>query len=119
MSWSKKLGAMLAAAAIVAIGLAAVPALAKTSSTLTISVYGYKGKVTSSKASCVAERTVVLKQKGHGVLGRTKSTETGKWEIPPEDLKYKGRLPYKVYAEAKPTSKCDAATSKTIEIAGG
>lgn len=118
MSWSKKLGAMLAAAAIVAIGLAAVPALAKTSSTLTISVYGYKGKLSSAK-DCVAERTVVLKQKGQGVLGRTKSTETGKWEIPPEELRFKGPLPYKVYAEAKPTSKCDAATSKTIEIAGG
>jgi hypothetical protein len=119
MSWSKKLGAMLAAAAIVAIGLAAVPALAKTSSTLTISVYGYKGKLSSTKADCVAERTVVLKQKAQGVLGRTKSTETGKWEVPTEELKFKGPLPYKLYAEAKPTSKCDAATSKTIEIAGG
>jgi hypothetical protein len=119
MSWSKKLGATLAAAAIAAIGLAAVPALAKTSSTLTISVYGYKGKLSSAKGDCVAERTVVLKQKAQGVLGRTKSTATGKWEIPPEELKFKGPLPYKLYAEAKPTSKCDGATSKTIEIAGG
>jgi hypothetical protein len=74
-----------------------------------------------------AERTVVLKQKGHGVLGRDKSEDNGSWEVSPEDLHFKGPLPYNIYAEAKPLTqatagpiyKCLAATSKTIEIAGG
>jgi hypothetical protein len=93
---------------------------------LQISPYAYFGKVKAS-SSCAEARKVVLKQKGYGVLGRTTSNEKGKWEINPEDLKYKGPLPYKLYAEVKPRSqgaagtniKCLAATSKTIEIAGG
>jgi hypothetical protein len=110
--------------------LTALPAMAKAidvPTTLKISQYAYKGKVTSSNSNCVAERTVVLKQAGHGVLGRTTSTETGKWEVSPEDLRFKGPLPYKVYAEVKPLTqatagpiyKCAAATSKTITINGG
>ncbi len=133
MSRTKKAGA-LAAMALCVVALVAIPAAAagpgqtvNVHSTLTISVYGYKGKVKAANSNCVAERSVVLKQKGHGVLGRTKSTATGSWEVNPEKLHYKGQLPYKIYAEVKPLTqatagpiyKCLAATSKTIEIAGG
>jgi hypothetical protein len=133
MSRTKRAGAALAAAASV-VALTAIPAGAakpgqtvNVPTTLKISANGYKGKVTSGNSNCVAERTVVLKQKGHGVLGRTKSTETGSWEVSPEELKFKGPLPYKIYAEVKPLTqatagpiyKCEAATSKTVEIAGG
>jgi hypothetical protein len=133
MSRTKKVGAVVALATGVAV-LTALPAGAagpgqtvKVPTTLKISVYGYKGKVTSGNDNCVAERTVVLKQKGHGVLGRTKSTDTGSWEVSPEELRFKGQLPYKVYAEVKlltqatagPIYRCEAATSKTITIAGG
>ena len=61
----------------------------------------------------------MLKQKGHGVLGRDESDEEGRWKIDPEGIHYKGPLPYKIYAEVKATGKCAGATSKTIEIAGG
>lgn len=133
MSRTSRAGAALALVAS-AVALAAIPAGAvqpgqtvKVPTTLKISAYGYKGKVTSGNSNCVAERTVVLKQKGHGVLGRTKSADTGSWEVSPEDLRFKGPLPYKLYAEVKPLTqatagpiyKCLAATSKTIEIAGG
>lgn len=133
MSRTRKVGALLAlatgAAALVAIpaGAAGPGQTVKVSTTLKISAYGTKGKVVAGNANCVAERAVVLKQKGYGVLGRTKSTETGKWEVSPEGLHFKGKLPYLIYAEAKPSTqatagpiyKCGAATSKTIEIAGG
>ena len=105
--------------ALAVVAMTAAPAMAKSPTTVSLSVYAYKGKVSSPKASCLAGRTVVLKQKGHGVLGRVSSTETGKWEVPPEELHYKGPLPYKVYAEVKATSKCAGATSVTREIAGG
>ena len=133
MSRTKKAAVPIALAALAA-ALVAVPAGAdgpgqtvNVHSTLTISVYGYKGKVKAANSNCVAERSVVLKQKGHGVLGRSKSTATGSWEVSPEKLRYKGALPYKIYAEVKPLTqatagpiyKCLAATSKTIEIAGG
>jgi hypothetical protein len=62
---------------------------------------------------------VVLKQQGHGVLGRDTSDEEGRWNVGPEGLQFKGQLPYKLYAEVKATSKCAAATSKTITINGG
>jgi hypothetical protein len=129
MSRTRKVGAALALA--IGIGaLAALPAAANVidvPTTLKIGQYAYKGRVTSTNSNCIAERTVVLKQKGHGVLGRTKSTDSGSWEINPEDLRYKGQLPYKIYAEAKPLTqatagpiyKCGAATSKTITISGG
>ena len=95
-------------------------------SALKISPYAYKGRVTSTKKACVSERTVVLKQKGHGVLGRTESKVSGSWEVSPEELHFKGPLPYKVYAEVKARSegtagtiyRCTGATSKTITIAG-
>jgi len=135
MSRTRKAGAVLALAAGL-VALAVIPAGAMSPqpgqtvnvpTTLKISVYGFKGKVTSGNSNCVAERSVVLKQKGHGVLGRDKSEDNGSWEVSPEDLHYKGPLPYKVYAEVKPLTqatagpiyKCLADTSKTIEIAGG
>jgi hypothetical protein len=133
MSRTKKAGALLASA-VLATALSAIPAGAAgpgqavdVRSTLTISAYGYKGKVKAANDNCVAERSVVLKQKGHGVLGRTKSTDSGSWEVSPEKLHFEGPLPYKIYAEVKPLTqaaagpvyKCLAATSKTIEIAGG
>jgi hypothetical protein len=133
MSRTKKAGAILALAASV-VALAAIPAGAakpgqtvNVPTTLKISAYGYKGKVTSANSNCVAERTVVLKQKGYGVLGRDKSEDNGSWEVNPEDLHFKGPLPYKLYAEVKPLTqatagpiyKCASAISKTIEIAGG
>ena len=133
MSRTKKAGAVLALAASV-VALAAIPAGAakpgqtvNVPTTLKISAYGYKGRVTSGNSNCVAERTVVLKQKGQGVLGRTKSEDNGSWEVSPEDLHFKGPLPYKLYAEVKPLTqatagpiyKCLAATSKTITINGG
>lgn len=133
MSRTKTMGTLVALASCAA-ALAAIPAGAagpgqtvKVPTTLKISLYGYKGKVVAGNSNCVAERAVVLKQKGYGVLGRAKSTATGSWEVNPEKLRYKGQLPYKIYAEAKPLTqatagpiyKCQAATSKTIEIAGG
>lgn len=122
----------VAAVAVLALGASAVIAAGpgqtvKVKTTLKISSYGYKGKVLAGNANCVAGRTVVLKQKGHGVLGRDTSEDNGKWEVSPEDLKFKGQLPFKLYAEVKPITqatagpiyKCLAATSKTITIAGG
>ncbi len=133
MSRSKRMrvGAAVLALAIAVAGLAAIPAGATKTvsipSTLQISAYGYFGKVKSPNSGCVEDRTVVLKQKGHGVLGRDTSDEEGRWKVDPEDIHYKGQLPYKIFAEVKPLSqgtagtiyKCLGATSKTIEIAGG
>jgi hypothetical protein len=106
---------------------AGVGQVVKIPSTLQISPYAYYGKVNASNPNCVEVRKVVLKQQGHGVLGRATSNEKGKWEVDPESIKYKGPLPYKLYAEVKPDSqgtagtiyKCLAATSKTITINGG
>lgn len=114
----KAAGAGLATTlAVVALGPAA--AVAGSPTTLTISPYGYFGKVKSKNKSCVAGRKVVLKQKGHGALGRSTSADKGGWKVDPSTLKFKGKLPYRLFAEVKPTSKCAAATSKTIVIRGG
>jgi hypothetical protein len=131
MSPTKKAGAVLALVIGVA-AMTALPAVATRTvnipSTLKInSAAFYKGKVNSPNSGCVEERTVVLEQKGHGALGRTKSTKTGAWEVNPEGLAFKGQLPYEIYAKVKPLSqgtagtiyKCGAATSKTITINGG
>jgi hypothetical protein len=99
--------------------IAPVGAAASAKTTLQISAYGYFGKVKSPSASCVADRTVVLKQRGHGVLGRDTSDEQGRWKVGPEGLQFKGQLPFKIYAEAKASAGCAAATSKTIVINGG
>jgi hypothetical protein len=108
---------LAATLALVALGPAAAVAGSKT--TLTISAYGYFGKVKSPNKSCVAGRKVVLKQKGHGVLGRSTSGDNGSWNVDPSTLKFKGQLPFRLFAVAKPSSKCAGATSKTIVIKGG
>jgi hypothetical protein len=97
--------------------------------TLTIGAVGYQGKVKATNSNCVAERTVVLKQKGYGVLSRVESKENGNWKADLDEMNanFKGPLPYRVFAEVKPLTqatagpiyKCLAATSKTITIAGG
>jgi hypothetical protein len=133
MSRTRKAGAVLAAL-IGAAALLAIPAAAsgpgqtvKVASTLQISAYGYFGKVKSPNSNCLAGRTVVLKQQGHGVLGTDTSDDKGRWKIEPEELHFKGQLPFKIYAVLKPTTqatagpiyKCSGATSKTITINGG
>jgi hypothetical protein len=121
--------AMTLAAAVPMMASAGVGQVVKISTTLQISPYAYFGYVKASNPNCIEERTVVLKQKGHGVLSRGTSNEKGKWEVDAEEMNknFKGPLPYKLYAEAKPVSqgtagtiyKCLAATSKTITISGG
>ncbi|HET7485801.1 MAG TPA: hypothetical protein VFJ64_10570 [Solirubrobacterales bacterium] len=133
MSRTKRAGAVLAMLTG-AVALFAIPAAAsqpgqtvKVASTLQISAYGYFGKVKSPNSNCLAERTVVLKQQGHGVLGTDTSDDQGRWKVDPEDLHFKGKLPFKIYAVLKPITqatagpifKCSGATSKTITINGG
>jgi hypothetical protein len=93
--------------------------------TVTIGSVGYQGKVSAANPSCVGERTVVLKQKGNGVLSRVKSKANGNWKADLDELNENIKLPAKVFAEVKPSSPpgpvatCLKATSKTVEIAGG
>jgi hypothetical protein len=116
-----------AVAAVLALGASAVIAAGtgNVKSTITIGASGYQGKVKSADASCVAERTVVLKQKGNGVLSRVKSKSNGNWKADLEDLNENIKIPAKVYAEVKaanppgPTATCLGAVSRTVEIAGG
>jgi hypothetical protein len=125
-----RVGAATLAATVAAAALAVSAGATKTvnvASTMSISAYGYFGKVNSSNPACVADRKVALKQQGHGVLGRDTTDEEGRWKIDPEDLHFKGQLPFKIYAELKPSSqgtagtvyKCGSVTSKTITINGG
>jgi hypothetical protein len=93
--------------------------------TVTIGSVGYQGKVSSESAACTSERTVVLKQKGNGVLSRVKSKANGSWKADLDELNENIKVPAKVYAEVKassppgPIATCLAATSRTVEIAGG
>ena len=104
---------------------AAISAGAGVKTTVTIGSVGYQGKVSAADKSCVGERTVVLKQKGNGVLSRVKSKENGNWKADLDELNENIKIPAMVYAEVKaasppgPTATCLAATSKTVEIAGG
>lgn len=129
MSRTKQAGALLVVAAS-AVALVAIPAgAAKPSQAVktevTLGVAGYQGKVKSASSSCVGERTVVLKQKGNGVLSRVKSKANGNWKADLEDLNANIKIPAMVYAEVKassppgPVAQCGAAISKTVEIAGG
>jgi hypothetical protein len=126
--------AMLAAAvvAVLALGASAVIAAGpgetvKVKSTVTLGASGYQGKVKSANSNCVGERTVVLKQKGNGVLSRSKSKPNGNWRADLEALNENIKIPAKVFAEVKPSTqatagpiyKCLGAVSKTVEIAGG
>ncbi len=93
--------------------------------TVTIGSVGYQGKVSAADPTCVGERTVVLKQKGKGVLSRVKSKANGNWKADLDELNANIKIPAMVYAEVKassppgPTATCLAATSKTVEIGGG
>ena len=126
MSRTKKAGAF-AALALAAIALVAIPAGAagEVKSEVTLGAAGYQGKVKSANSSCVGERTVVLKQKGNGVLSRVKSKANGNWKADLEELNANIKIPAMVFAEVKPfspagpVSKCGGAISKTVEIAGG
>jgi hypothetical protein len=96
-------------------------------SEVTIGAVGYQGKVKATNSNCIGERTVVLKQKGNGVLSRVKSKANGSWQADLEELNENIKIPAKVFAEVKPSTqatagpiyKCQAAISKTVEIAGG
>lgn len=133
MSRTKKAGAFVALA-LAAVALVAIPAGAagpgqtvKVKSEVTIGASGYQGKVKAANSNCVDERTVVLKQKGNGVLSRVKSKANGNWTADLEELNENLEIPAKVFAEVKPSTqatagpiyKCRAAISKTVEIAGG
>jgi hypothetical protein len=99
----------------------------KIKSTITLGAAGYQGKVKAANANCVEERTVVLKQKGNGVLSRVETKPNGSWRADLEELNENIKIPAKVFAEAKPVTqgtagtiyKCLGAVSKTVEIAGG
>ncbi len=124
-----------AAVALVAALAVAVPVVTaagpgqtvKVTSTVTLGASGYQGKVSAANSNCVGERTVVLKQKGNGVLSRSTSKANGNWKADLDALNENITIPAKVYAEVKPLTqatagpiyKCLAATSKTVEIAGG
>lgn len=133
MSRTKKAGA-LAVLAVAAVALVAIPAGAagpgqtvKVKSEVTLGATGYQGKVKAANPNCVGERTIVLKQKGNGVLSRVKSKANGNWQADLEELNANLKIPAKVFAEVKPLTqatagpiyKCGAAISKTVEIAGG
>ncbi len=93
-------------------------------STITMNPYGNAGKVSSSNANCVEGRQVVIKEKGKGKIGSATTNANGGWKAEP---KYKGNVPFKIYAEVKPLTqgtagtiyKCLGATSKVRTISGG
>ncbi|HWO47372.1 MAG TPA: hypothetical protein VNM41_04860, partial [Solirubrobacterales bacterium] len=81
----------------------------------------------AKNSNCVGERTVVLKQKGKGVISRATSKPNGSWRADLEELNENIKIPAMVFAEVKPSTqatagpiyKCLGAVSKTVEIAGG
>ena len=133
MRVSKSVALLVAACvAVLALGTAVVTAAepgqtVKVKSEITIGAVGYQGKVKAKNANCVGERTVVLKQKGNGVLSRVKSKANGNWKADLDELNENIKIPAKVFAEVKPVTqgtagpiyKCLAAKSRTVEIAGG
>jgi hypothetical protein len=133
MKKSSQLAALGAANLVVlALGASAVIAAGpgetvKVKSEVTLGASGYQGKVKAANSNCVGERTVVLKQKGNGVLSRSESKPNGNWKADLEALNENIKIPAMVYAEVKPSTqatagpiyKCLAAVSKTVEIGGG
>jgi hypothetical protein len=133
MKRTSQLSALVTAVAVVlALAATAVAAAGpgqtvKVKSEVTLGASGYQGKVKSSNSNCVGERVVVLKQKGNGVLSRSKSKPNGNWRADLDALNENIKIPAKVYAVVKPSTqatagpiyKCLGATSKTREIAGG
>jgi len=133
MSRTSRAGAFVALA-LATVALVAIPAGAagpgqtvNVKSEVTLGASGYQGKVKAANSNCVGERTVVLKQKGNGVLSRVKSKANGNWKADLDELNANLKIPAEVYAEVKPSTqatagpiyKCQAAISKTVEIAGG
>ena len=119
---------LVAVGATLALGVpAAISASGDVKTTVTIGSVGYQGKVSAADPTCVGERTVVLKQKGNGVLSRVKSKANGSWKADLDELNENIKIPAMVYAEVKPSTqatagpiyKCLAAVSKTVEIGGG
>ena len=133
MRRTSQIAALVAAtAALLALCTSAVTAAGpgetvKVKSEVTLGATGYQGKVKAKNSNCVGERTVVLKQKGRGVISRATSKPNGNWRADLEELNENIKVPAKVFAEVKPTTqatagpiyKCLAAVSKTVEIAGG
>ncbi|HEX3041771.1 MAG TPA: hypothetical protein VHP56_06745 [Solirubrobacterales bacterium] len=133
MKRTSQLAALVAAAvAVLALAATAVTAAGpgetvKVKSEVTLGASGYQGKVKSANSNCVGERTVVLKQKGNGVLSRSTSKPNGNWRADLDALNENLEIPAMVYAEVKPSTqatagpiyKCLGAVSKTVEIAGG
>ena len=125
----KKWNSLVALAAVGALLVLGVPAAISAGSdvktTVTIGAVGYQGKVSAADPSCVGERTVVLKQKGNGVLSRVKSKANGSWKADLDELNDNIKIPAMVYAEVKtasppgPTATCLSAVSRMVEIAGG
>lgn len=121
--------ALVAALAVaVPVVIAAGPGqTVKVKSEVTIGATGYQGKVKAANSNCIAERIVVLKQKGRGVLSTVESKDNGNWKADLDDLNANIKLPAKVYAEVKPMTqatagpiyRCLGAVSRTVEIAGG
>lgn len=127
-----RVGAFAVALAMLVVAASAVAApqpgqTVKVKSTITIGAVGYQGKVKSANSNCIGERVVVLKQKGNGVLSRSKSKANGNWKADLDQLNEKIRIPADVYAEVKPMTqatagpiyRCLGAVSKTVEIGGG
>lgn len=121
-----------AVVAVLALGVSAVTAAGpgetvKVKSEVTLGASGYQGKVKAKNSNCVGERTVVLKQKGKGVISRAVSKSNGNWRADLEELNENIKIPAMVFAEVKPSTqatagpiyKCLGAVSKTVEIAGG
>jgi hypothetical protein len=121
------------AAAVAAVVALALPVLALADhpgqtvvlkTTITMNPYGSAGKVSAANANCVESRQVIIKEKGHGKIGSTTTSSTGSWKAEP---KYKGNVPFKIWAEVKPVTqgtagtiyKCLGATSKVRTISGG
>lgn len=133
MKRTSQLAALLAAlAAVFALAASAVTAAGpgetvKVKSEVTLGASGYQGKVKAKNSNCVGERTVVLKQKGKGVIARGVSKPNGNWRADLEELNENLEIPAMVFAEVKPSTqatagpiyKCLGAISKTVEIAGG
>ncbi|HYJ22554.1 MAG TPA: hypothetical protein VEW07_11080 [Solirubrobacterales bacterium] len=126
MKKRNSLVALAAVGATLALGVpAAISASGDVKTTVTIGSVGYQGKVSAADPSCVGERTVVLKQKGNGVLSRVKSKANGSWKADLDELNENIKIPAMVYAEVKaasppgPTATCLSAVSRTVEIAGG
>jgi hypothetical protein len=65
----------------------------KVKSEVTLGASGYQGKVKAKNSNCVGERTVVLKQKGKGVISRAVSKPNGNWRADLDELNGKHQDP--------------------------